>query len=79
MRTISLTSVVVDYFNVDRTGLCPSEADPILIVDPDAVLTLAVSTEYLETVAGRHSQVVQDLGLVKGIEFPRGYFPKGSG
>jgi hypothetical protein len=68
--------VVVDYLNVDRIGICPSEADPVLVVDPDAVLSLAVSPECLETVAGWYSQVVQDLGLVESIESSRSHPPE---
>ncbi len=67
MRTI-VTSVVVDYLNIDRPRFRPSETDSVLIVDPDAVLPSTVSTECLEAIAGWHSQVVQGLGLVKCVE-----------
>jgi len=41
-----VTSVIVDYLNVDRTRIRPSEIDPILVIDPDVVLrtSLAVSS-----------------------------------
>ena len=46
----SFTSVVVDY-DVDRICFRPSEADPVLVVDPDAVLALTVSAKCLEVSA----------------------------
>ena len=68
--------MVVDYLNVDRTRFRPSEADPILVVDPDAVLTLTVSPERLQAIARWYSQVVQDLGLVECIESSRRHSPE---
>jgi hypothetical protein len=68
--------VVVDYLNVDRTRFRPSEADPVLVVDTDAVLRSAVSAECLETIAGWYSQVAQDLGLVERIESSRSHSPE---
>jgi hypothetical protein len=68
--------VVVDYLDVNRTGFRPSEADPVLLVDTDAVLPSAVSAESLETITGRYSQVVQDLGLVERVESSRSHSPQ---
>jgi hypothetical protein len=68
--------VVADYFNLDRTRFGPSEADPVLVVDPDAVLPLAATGEGLEAIARWHSQVVQDLGLVECIESSRSHSPE---
>jgi hypothetical protein len=68
--------VVVDYLNVDRTRFGPSEADPVLVVDPDAVQASTVSAERLEAIAGWHPQVVQALGLVERIESSRRHAPE---
>jgi len=73
------TSVVVDYLNLDRTRFRPLEADPVLVVDPDAVLPAADSPECLEVVPRWNSHVVQDLGLVEGIESSRGHLPERAG
>lgn len=68
--------MIVDYLNVDRTRIRPTETDPILVVDPDAVLTVTISPKCLESVPGRYPQVVEDLGLVERIEFPRSNLPQ---
>lgn len=60
--------MIVEYLNFDRTRLCPSAGDPVLVVDPDAVLTLAISAECLQAIAKWYSQAVQALGLVEYIE-----------
>lgn len=69
--------MIVDHFNVDRTRIRPTETDPILVIDPDAVLTPTTSPERLKTVSGRYPQVVEDLGLVESIELPRSHLPHG--
>jgi len=70
--------VVVDYLNIDRTRFRPSEADPVLLFDPDAVLPSAVSPERLQAIARWHSQVIQDLGLVERIESSHSHSPQRS-
>jgi len=45
--------MVVDDFDIVRFVLGPDEADPVLVVDPNAVLALAIAREGLEAVAGR--------------------------
>lgn len=60
--------MIVDHFNVTRPRVRPSETDPILVVDPDAVLTLTIPSKRLETVPWWYSQIVQYLGLVESIE-----------
>lgn len=70
--------MIVDYFNVDRTRIRPTETDSILVVDPDALLTVTISPERLKAVPRRYPQVVDDLGLVESVEFPRSHFPQRS-
>ena len=41
--------MVVDDFDVMRLSFLPPKANPILIIDPDAVLAVSVSPESLET------------------------------
>ena len=65
--------MIVDYFNVDRTRIRPSETDPILVIDPDAVLTATISPKRLQAVPGRYPQVVEDLGLIECVELPRSH------
>ena len=51
--------MVVDDLCVVGVASFPAEADPVLIIDPNAVLSLAIFGESLETVAGRNVQVDQ--------------------
>jgi hypothetical protein len=37
----------------------PAEADPPLIIDPDAVLSFSVATQSLQPIAGRNPQVIE--------------------
>lgn len=68
--------MVVDHFYVDRTRIRPTETDPILVIDPDAVLTMTISPKRLQTVPGRYPQIVDDLGLIERVEFPRSHLPQ---
>jgi hypothetical protein len=56
-----LSLVIVDDLNVDRASRTfrPLETDTPLVVDPNAVLALPISTQSLETVAGQGAQVLQ--------------------
>jgi hypothetical protein len=51
--------MVVDDFHVEGVALPPHEADAILIIDPDAVLALALALQRLQPVSGRHAQIIQ--------------------
>ena len=51
--------MVIHNFNVVRVFALPAEANPILIVDPDAVLPGTVAFEGFQAVAGRQLQVAQ--------------------
>ena len=57
--------VVVNDLNVLRSRGGPAEADAPLIVDADAVLTLAVALERLKSIAGRRTQ---ELKCRRGLE-----------
>lgn len=49
--------MVVDQLDILCTTVLPHEADPPLVVDPDAVLPLAVTLELLETVTRWDSEI----------------------
>jgi len=57
--------MVVCYFNVISVPIFPAKADSPLIVDPDAVLSLAIALQGLDPVARRDSEVFQMLGPMK--------------
>jgi hypothetical protein len=60
--------VVVHDLDVLRTASGPSEADPPLLIDSNAVLSRATDLELLESVPWRHSKIVQGLGCIEDQE-----------
>jgi hypothetical protein len=55
--------MIVDDFHLLR-AILPHEADPKLIVNPDAPLPRTVSLQRLQPVTRRALQLAQALGLV---------------
>ena len=51
--------MIVDDLNVPGFAIAPHKTDPPLIVNADAALTLAVAVQSLQTIAGRHTQIVE--------------------
>jgi hypothetical protein len=43
--------VVVDNLDLVRVTIAPNKADAVLIIDPNTVLPLAISSEFFETIA----------------------------
>ena len=60
--------MVVDDLDVGRSVGGPSEADAVLIVDPDAVLPFPVAGQGFESVPWRHSEVVNHIGRIEHQE-----------
>jgi hypothetical protein len=57
---INLASlVVVGDFNVVRMLIAPCEADPILIVDSDAVLPITVALQRFEPIPWQNPEVLK--------------------
>ena len=55
----------MDRFNSVSVSFPPHKAYPLLIVDTDTVLTLAVARERLQPVFRRYPQIVQVPGIVQ--------------
>jgi len=55
-------SVVVHDLDVLRFAVLPHETDPILVIDPDAVLRPPITAKGLEVIARKRAQVVESLG-----------------
>ena len=51
------------------TCFAPSEADPVLLVDANAVLPFAIPFQGFQVITGRDSQVRQDLSVVEEEQF----------
>lgn len=60
--------VVIDDFDIGRTGSGPSETDTKLVVNPNAVLSRPFALERLQSVAWRHAQVAE---LTGNLELPK--------
>ena len=52
--------MVVDDLDVVCVTVFPHEANPVLIVDHDALLTSAVAFQFVQVVARRELQVAED-------------------
>jgi hypothetical protein len=68
--------MIVHDFYVGRLVLGPDEADPVLVVDPNAVLALAIAREGLEAVAGRDPEIGEALGGIELVELPESHGPE---
>src|SRR3989337_1046693 len=69
---MGLVLVVVADLDVMRVSLLPAEADPPLVVDPNAVLAGAVSGEALQAVPRGHAELLQPLGGVQKQQLAMG-------
>jgi hypothetical protein len=65
--------MVVDDFDISRSSFIPDETDAPLIVDPDRMLSRAISLERLEPINGRNPEIVQDPSLVQKTELSQGH------
>ena len=73
-RTLRL--VIVDHLDLFRPLRCPDETDPILFVDPDAVLPCPIPTQGLESIARRDAKILELLSRVELIKLPSGDGPQ---
>ena len=70
--------VVVSDLNFSRTLIGPREANTVLVVDSDAVLTGSITLELLKTIARWDSKILEILGLVELVQFASGNLPQPS-
>jgi hypothetical protein len=57
--------MIIDDFNELGAAAVPLEADTLLIVDPDAVLTATIALQRFEPIARRSAKIAQ---LARGVE-----------
>src|ERR1035441_265210 len=62
--------VIIDDLNALRRAVAPEEAESPLIVDPDTILTLPVTTKRLKPVSRNCRHILQFLGVVQHPKFP---------
>jgi hypothetical protein len=66
---LSSTSVVIiDYFHINRSSLGPTKAEPKLIIDPQAVLTLPFTFQRFQTISPGYRQVAYFSRRVKLVK-----------
>src|SRR5580704_4188139 len=64
--------VIIRNFHVVSVVTAPVKADSILIVDPNAVLALAITAQFFQPVSRRASQVVEIKRSVENCQFSPG-------
>ena len=52
-------SVIIDNLNIEEIIAFHLKANPVLIIDPNAVLSLPVTVKLLQPVGRRDSQILQ--------------------
>ena len=65
MAFIPVLLVIVSDLDLECIALPPDETYSPLVVDPNAVLALAVTQEFLETVSRRNIQVCQGIRCIQ--------------
>ncbi len=63
--------MVINNFHIFRASLGPTEANPELLVNSNAVLTLAVTMQRFQHIPGRYFKIIQ---LACSLELPN--FPQ---
>jgi len=63
--------VIVHDFDGLGTGFCPTEADPVLVVDPHGVLPGSITFQLLQAQAGKR-QRIQGYRRTQLVESPTG-------
>ena len=63
-------SMIIRDFNIFGSSVRPSEADPILIIDPNRVLAVSVPLQCFQLVVGRRLQVGQFGRPFQLFQFP---------
>ena len=66
--------MIVHYLNVKGIGLNPTEADPPLVVDPNAVLPGPISGQGFQPIPRNRSQVRNGRRRVNVIELSLGHY-----
>lgn len=60
--------MIIRDFDVFRLSLPPYKADAPLVIDPQAMLSLAIPFQGFQSIRGRQMQVLQVDGGVEGIQ-----------
>lgn len=61
--------MIIHNLNLGRPFRCPSEAHAILVIYANAVLAGSVASQRLETIAGRHAEIIETFGPMQHRQF----------
>ena len=61
--------MIIHNFNTAGMAVCPDKANPPLVIDADAVLTLPVAFRRFQTIAGRYFQKTQIRSGIQLLQF----------
>lgn len=64
----SVRSVVIDDLYIGGSGVRPNEADAVLVVDPDTVLTEAITLQRLQTIPRWDPQIDERFCRVERLQ-----------
>ncbi len=73
-----IASMIVNDFDVSGAFFGPAKANPLLVIDPNAVLDLAAAFQRLKPVVRQSSKIRQVLGRLDHAEFSDRNFCRGS-
>jgi hypothetical protein len=62
--------VIVNNFHTKNLATLPAKTDPPLIIDADAVLTLPLALQRLQSIPGRDTKITETHGSMQIQEFP---------
>jgi hypothetical protein len=68
--------VIVYELNIVSVSLVPAEADTPLVIDPNAVLSLSISSQFLKAISRRDNKVVQSLRRIQQEQLPLSAAPQ---
>jgi hypothetical protein len=57
--------VVINYLDVKRIAITPNEAYPVLIIDANAVLSLALPFQSFKMVPGKDGEITQQVSSMQ--------------
>ena len=68
--------MVIDNLDGLRTGVRPAKTNPILVIDADAPLTLAIPLQPFEAIPGRTPEIIERHSSVEIFKLPRRNAPQ---
>ncbi len=61
--------MVIDNLHFVGFAVAPHEADPPLLIDPNAVLPCSVASKLLKLVPWEHREMIQPTGSIQHLQF----------